>query len=300
MAFLKIPFFVFCLCFCVFSVGESNWNAKAHPSQAPKEKSAQAPANTAVSPIESTKTAPPQTTQHLTNGDPGQQIGHSASIPLIRQPSSNDQAVERNFFETGLEYPLNFGLHFKYFAGPDFYTRLGFGFIPGFFLKSFESLVPSFGILREQEARLISNTLKNSLYTDLRIGWSAYAEESQGGPYLELGLSGIFYGNGNLRGSSLNQALNLSSFEESKTYSIKTRSFNGSVHIGYQIPFEKINLNIELGLIKILYADLLQETGGAVSGSYNLTTEQKNIFKTFLKKKGWIFPTISGWVSFPF
>ena len=214
-----------------------------------------------------------------------------------RQPAETNPALEYNFFEAGLEYPTNFGLHFKYFAEPEIYFRLGFGFMPKFFLTSFEeSFMSAFGILREQEAKVISKALQNSLYTDLRIGWSAYARKSQGGPYLELGLSGIFYGEGQLSGGALRSALNISGLDESKHYSIKTRAFNGSFHIGYQIPFERMNLNIELGLIKILYADIL--SGANIEN--NLNDSQKNRLKKFLEKKGWIFPTISGWVSFPF
>ena len=202
------------------------------------------------------------------------------------------------FLELGLEYPINFGIHLKYLFSSSAYARLGLGFMPSFFLDSFQKLSPSFGYLNEEEAKLISDTFQNSMYIDFRLAWSPYVKESGGGPYLEVGLSRILYGKGELKGSHLSKVITDNSFDELASYSAKTNTYNATAHIGYQIPFEKVKLNIEVGLIKILHTDILSETSSVASKL--LTEQQKQSFKNFLKKKGWIFPTISGWISFSF
>ncbi len=203
------------------------------------------------------------------------------------------------FLEFGLEYPINFGIHFRYLITKSIYSRVGLSFMPGLFLDSFKSLSPSFGYLNEEEANLISKTFENSMYIDLRLAWAPYMKESidGGGPYLELGLSGMFFGNGKLKGSDLSEIITNNPIEKSKGYSVKTNAYNTTIHIGYQIPFERVKLNIELGLIKILGAHILDKEA---LDTELLSAEQKQDFKEFLWNKGWIFPTFSAWVSFRF
>ena len=224
-------------------------------------------------------------------------IGESPShkSPLQRELLSVPPLTDR-FLEIGLEYPLNFGLHLKYLLNDNIYARFGFGFMPGFFLDSFESLSPSFGWLNEEEAKLIADTFENSMYLDFRLAWSPYFKESGGGPYLEVGLSRILFGKGELQGSQLKKVIEGNDFEL-KNYSAKTNTYNVTAHIGYQIPLEKLKLNIEVGLIKILFADVLSQSS---LGYELLSQKQKEGFKNFLKQKGWIFPTVSGWLSFSF
>ena len=130
----------------------------------------------------------------------------------------------KRFLELGLEYPINFGIHLRYLVAENIYARLGFGFMPSFFLDTFEELSPSFGYLNEEETRLLSKTFENSIYLDVRLAWSPYLKESGGGPYLELGLSGSLYGKGELTGSNLSKVITNSQFDESKTYSVKTNA----------------------------------------------------------------------------
>lgn len=219
---------------------------------------------------------------------------------LNEKPVQTNAFHNQRFIELGLEYPINFGVHLRYLLGESFYTRFGLSFMPRLFLNSFKKLSPSFGYLNEEEADLISNTFENSIYIDFRLAWAPYLQKSVmgGGPYLELGLSGTFYGNGELKGAHLSKVITNSSFEELKTYSVKTNAYNATVHAGYQIPFEMVKLNIEVGLIKILHADILSVK--KVNAPELLSAEQKQKFKNFLKKKGWIFPTVSGWISFAF
>lgn len=217
---------------------------------------------------------------------------------LLNKSSSTMSVSNSRFLEFGLEYPINFGMHLRYLVNENIYARFGFGFMPGFFLDSFEKLSPSFGYLNEEEAALISKTFENSMYLDFRLAWSPYLKKAGGGPYLELGLSGMLYGKGELKGTDLNKVIANDSFDESKDYSAKTNTYNATVHVGYQIPFEKIKLNVEVGLIKILDSKVLSETSTRAPTA--LDDSQKESFKKFLKKKGWIFPTVSGWISFPF
>ena len=204
-----------------------------------------------------------------------------------------------SFLELGLEYPMNFGVHLRYPIENSLYARFGFGFMPRFFLDSFEKLSPSLGYLNEEEARLLSETFENSIYVDLRLSWLPYLKKFGGGPYLEIGFSGIFYGNGKLKGSYLSKTITGTEFDELTTYSAKTNAYNATIHAGYQIPFEKLKLNIEVGLIKILHSNVLSIID-SLKAPKLLSPTQEEHFKTFLKKKGWIFPTISGWISFSF
>ena len=213
---------------------------------------------------------------------------------ISTDPPGNDS----RFLEFGLEYPINFGLHLKYQFGDSFYARMGLGFMHGFFLDSFERLSPSFGWLNQEEAKLISDTFENSLYLDFRLAWSPYFKESGGGPYLELGLSRLLYGKGKLTGINLIKATSSNSFEESASYLAKTNTYNATFHIGYQIPLEKLKLNIEVGLIRILTASIVSEPPLTAEKLFN--EKQEIRFKKFLKDKGWIFPTVSGWISFAF
>lgn len=235
---------------------------------------------------------------------------YTANLYAAKKHTSEENQAIRNllsiiqktrahrFMELGLEYPLNFGVHLRYIASDTIYTRMGLGFMPNFFLNSFERLAPSFGYLNEETAQVISNTFQNSMYINMGLGWSPYLKETGGGPYIELGVSHNLLGKGEFKGSLLSKTIENESFDETKNYSAKTNTYNATVHVGYQIPFEKIKLNIELGLIKILYAEVLSKT--SLSADTLLNEQQEESFKNFLKEKGWIFPTVSGWISFSF
>ena len=220
-----------------------------------------------------------------------------SEVFLERKLSTTNMAGNSRFLEFGLEYPINFGIHLRYLINDDIYARMGFGFMPSFFLDTFKKLSPSFGYLNEEEAKLISDTFENSMYIEFRLVWSPYLKEASGGPYLEIGLSRMLYGKGELKGIDLNKVIEQNSFDELTNYSAKTNTYNATAHIGYQIPFEKVRLNLEVGLIKILHTKILSETS---LESQLLDDNQQKIFTDFLKEKGWIFPTVSGWISFAF
>ncbi len=236
---------------------------------------------------------------------PGEDIDKERDISMEKRIEEIDRElsggilnVDSRFVEMGLEYPINFGLHLKYLLNDSVYARLGLGFMPSLFLDSFEKVSPVFGWLTKEEASLISDTFENSMYLDFRLAWSPYFKSPDGGPYLELGLSRILYGKGDLRGKFLNKTLASAAFEESVTYSAKTHTYNATFHIGYQIPLEKLKLNIEAGLIKILALDITSKT--SLTATQSLTAEQEKSFRSFLIKKGWIFPIVSAWISFAF
>ena len=221
-----------------------------------------------------------------------------SDVDSERGISGEGVLIHSRFLEFGLEYPINFGLHLKYRLDESLYTRLGLGFMPRFFLSSFKSLSSSFGYLSEEEAKLISDAFENSLYIDFRLTWAPYLELSGGGPYMGLGLSRILYGKGELKGSDLNKALP-GTFDTLSKYSAKANTFNITAHIGYQIPFEKVKMNVELGLIKISHADILSKKKPLTADRF-FDSRQKEKFKQFLKRRGWIFPTVSAWLSFGF
>ena len=161
------------------------------------------------------------------------------------------------FVELGLEYPINFGVQLKSLFYNSYYVRLGFGFMSNFFLSSFKHFSPFFGYLKEEEASLLSDTFMNSIYLDLRLGWTPYYKETGGGPYLEVGFSNTLLGKGELKGANIAKVIRDVNFDETKNYSAKTTTYNATFHVGYSIPFENIKLNFEAGLVKILHTSIM-------------------------------------------
>ena len=201
--------------------------------------------------------------------------------------------------ELGLEYPLSFGAHGKFHLNESIYTRLGVGFTSQFFfVGAFTRVAPGLGYLNQQEAQLIGDTIENSLLGSLRFGWLPYTKKV-GGPYIELGLLGFAFGRGETSGEALNEAIGASLNKGGKNrYSVKSDILSGTFHIGYQVPIEKhIHLNIELGIIKILYVQIKENKKRKVDF---LEEKHHEEFKQFLTEKGWIFPTLSAWIGFSF
>ena len=209
--------------------------------------------------------------------------------------ASVDPAVE-----LGLEYPLSFGVHGKFHINDSIYTRLGAGFTSELLVTAFAKIAPSLGYLSRQEANLISDVVKNSVLGALRLGWMPYTKKF-GGPYMELGLLYLAFGQGETSGTVLNAAIETDlSQTGSNRYSVRSDILNGTFHIGYQIPIEEnIHLNLELGVLKILYVGLKTNKAPA-SGVVALPEEHHKKFKSFLVDKGWIFPTLSAWLGFSF
>lgn len=215
-------------------------------------------------------------------------------ISMIETVPFNNQSLE-----FGLEYPTHFGIHLKYLLNSKVYARLGAGLMHTFFLSPFEQMAPSFGFINEDEVLVISETLKDSVHVDFRLAWIPYLGESGGGPYLEAGISHTRYGGKiGLKGSQLNKVIPGEKFDELKDYAPTTNTTRGTFHVGYQVPLEKINLNIEVGVAKIFTVSILPYSSEVTSKTLNKDQEEE--FKNFLLKKGWIFPTISAWLSFPF
>ena len=200
--------------------------------------------------------------------------------------------------ELGLEYPLSFGVHGKFHINKSVYTRLAFGFTPGFFVGAFTRIAPSLGYLERHEASLIGDVIQNSLFGSIRLGWLPYTKKV-GGPYMELGLFGLAFGRGETSGTTLNEAIGTElNTVGDNLYSVKSELLSGTFHMGYQIPIEKhIRLNLELGILKILFANVKEDKKNEV---VSLPEKHHEVFRKFLVEKGWIFPTFSAWLGFSF
>lgn len=208
---------------------------------------------------------------------------------------------ERSAIEIGLEYPLHFGFNFKYYLVEGFYTRLGASFMSKFFLDSFVKVMPFFGHLNGEESDLISKLLSNSIYLDWRLGWSPYYKDKDGGPYLEVGVSRMFLGGGDISGLTLSKVLVDDNFNTAVNYNLRTNTVSGNFHIGYQVPLERLRFNVEVGVIKIInatFAKAQEDSEGFLGEKMNET--QKISVKSFLEKKGWIFPTVSASIGLAF
>ena len=229
--------------------------------------------------------------------------GNEKASPLVTETreaaGTLDSVIDYvdTFIEVGLEYPLNFGVHGKFHVNDSFYTRLGLGFTPALLVGGFKRLAPSLGYLNRQEADLIGDAIQNSLFGSLRFGWLPYTKKV-GGPYMELGLIGLMWGKGETSATALNEAIGTDLNQAGNNrYSVKSNLVGGTFHIGYQIPIEKhVRLNVELGVLKILYSYLRESEGNVTP----LPEKHHEDYKDFLVRKGWVFPTISAWLGFSF
>ena len=208
--------------------------------------------------------------------------------------------LKNHSVELGVEVPLNFGIHGSVRLTDTTYTRLGFGWIYENFLGVFAKVAPHLGYITEDEANLMIDVIKSSLYLDARLGWMPYMNNYEGGPYIEAGVSGMLFGQGKTDADTLRKTLNtkddINDIEAG--YSVRSNVYNATFHLGYQIPFEKnLKLNIDLGILKIFHLT------AAPADSIRLKPLPQKKYKELrdlLLKKGWIFPTVSLWLSFKF
>ena len=208
------------------------------------------------------------------------------------------QFLKDHSVEVGVELPLNFGVHGSIRLTDTAYVRLGAGYVYEKFLGVFSEVAPYFGYISEDEANLMVDVLKESVYLDGRIGWRPYAKSREGGPYIELGISSMLFGKGESDAYTVSKTLDEGDDIE-KPYSVKSNVYNATFHLGYQIPFAKnLRLNVDTGIVKIFHAQPVKKS--VPVGLKQLSQEKYNKLSELLVKKGWIFPTVSVWISFMF
>ena len=208
------------------------------------------------------------------------------------------QFLKDHSVELGVELPLNLGIHGSVRLTDTTYIRLGAGYVYEKFLGVFSKVAPHFGYISEDEAFLMVDVLKNSVYLDGRIGWRPYAKSHEGGPYAELGISSMLFGKGEVDAHTVRGVLNTGDDIE-KPYSIKSNVYNVTFHLGYQIPFAKnLRLNVDTGIIKVFYASPVQSH--STESIQKLPEGKHDSLRRLLVDKGWVFPTVSVWISFMF
>ena len=219
-------------------------------------------------------------------------VAAAAPSPVLGWAASFDPAAE-----VGLEYPLSVGAHVRFYFNDQMYTRIGVGFTSGLLTSGFSRIAPAFDYLSRDEARLIGDVIKNSLFGSFRFGW---IPKKTGGPYAEIGIMALAFGKGETSGSVLNSVVETSLSEAGKNrYSVRSNVLNGSFHAGYQIPIEKhIHLNIEAGVLRVIAVEWKGSNGSSAADP--LPEEHVDGFTGFLLKKGWIVPTIALWLGFSF
>lgn len=209
------------------------------------------------------------------------------------------QFLKDHSVEVGVELPLNFGIHGSIRLTDTTYIRLGAGYVYEKFLRVFSTVAPYFKYITEEEADLMVDVLKGSLYLDGRIGWIPYAKSRKGGPYIELGISSMHFGKGEVSAHTVQKTLEEGDDIEGKPYSIKSNVYNATFHLGYQIPFaENLRLNVDAGIIKVFYASPVKSDSTELT--QKLPQEKHTKLRKLLVEKGWIFPTVSVWISFMF
>ena len=205
--------------------------------------------------------------------------------------------LKNHSVELGVELPLNFGVHGSVRFTDTTYVRLGFGWVYEKFLGTFSRVAPHFGYISEDEANLMVDVMKNSLYLDARLGWIPYAKDHEGGPYIEVGISSMLFGPGKVDAGTLRNTLDAGD-DIAESYSVQSNVYNATFHLGYQIPFEKkLKLNVDVGVIKIFRTDAVASDSMELKA---LSQEKYTELQSLLVKKGWIFPTVSVWISFVF
>ena len=225
-------------------------------------------------------------------------------IALLGLSAEARTIVDERGVELGLELPLSLGVHSLFQVNDLFHTRFGAGFVSEYFLTSFQKLSSAYGYLSSPETQLISNLLKNSFFFDMRLGFKPYGSQVAGGPYVEAGVSAMLYGGGLFKNPSYNP---ISGFDINTTlgvgdilvenYYIKSNVYNATFYLGYQIPFEeRLRLNFEVGLLKILKAQITSHKSKITKQS--ITEEGKTKLQEFLIKNGWVAPTFSVRISF--
>ena len=209
------------------------------------------------------------------------------------------QFLQNHSVEVGVELPLNFGIHGSIRVSDTTYVRLGIGQVYEKFLGVFPEIAPKFGYINKNEANLIVDVLKNSLYLDARLGWMPYITDHNGGPYIELGVSSMLFGQGKTDGYTLKNTLKTRAGDDiGANYSVKSNVYNATFHLGYQIPVAKnLRLNVDAGIVKIFHVNAVSSNSVELE---QLPKEEYTKLRDFLVEKGWIFPTVSVWVSFMF
>ena len=217
------------------------------------------------------------------------------------------QFLKDHSVEVGVELPLNLGVHGSILLTDTTYIRLGGGYVYEKFLGVFSAVAPRFGYITKAQADLMVDVLKSSLYLDGRIGWRPYAKSREGGPYIELGISSMLFGKGKTDAATVRKALDVGDDinDIEAHFSVKSNVYNATFHLGYQIPFAKnLRLNVDAGIMKIFHAQPVKlssvELERLPQKLEQLPQDKYNKLSKLLVEKGWVFPTVSVWISFMF
>ena len=199
--------------------------------------------------------------------------------------------------EFGIELPVYLGGHAKFRINKNSYVRLGMGFASDFLLKSLEWSNVEIFKMKPESAELVIDSIANSLYTDIRLGYKLRPKE---GLYAELGWSLMSLGKGETSSQVLEKAIGRAGLDASQepSYEVQSTVHNVTAHLGYMFPLtKKAGLGAELGLIKPFYADVKVDYKKQLSAQEQ-ESDAKQIQSLFLKKM-WI-PTGSLWAYFTF
>ena len=217
--------------------------------------------------------------------------------------SAGVQAKESMDIEFGLEFPTYFGMHTKISSHSNLYTRLGFGFVnnvmigvPG--VSQFMGyLSPDY---ESEHIQFAFDVINNSLYGSVSIGWRMQERE---GAYAEIGYSIIHKVGGSELvkdedNESVLEKLHLTSERLLEGVRVNTTLHNGTLHVGYMFPLSaRVNLSMELGLIKPLYSTVAVQYGEDDNNKEQAKESAQEIKK--MMNQLWMV-TGSLWLSFIF
>lgn len=162
-----------------------------------------------------------------------------------------DGVKQRFSPEIGVEFPTSFGIHGRFNFNPNMYVRLGLGFSSELLLRN--TYRTNLTKIDRSQLDLITDSLANSLYSDIRIG---YRGSRQKGFYGELGYSVMSLGKGETSSSRL-QTIGRQDLGTDSMYEIQSLVHNATLHGGYSFPIlRNVGLSIELGLIKPFFTDV--------------------------------------------
>lgn len=220
-------------------------------------------------------------------------FGLCFSAPIYAR--SND-LLNRLDAEVGIEFPVYLGGHGKFSLNRNFYTRLGIGFVSDILLEGLHWYNSKTNFITEKESDLIMDSISNSLYTEIRLG---YRFKRHKGFYAELGWSFMSLGKGETSSETLQEVLGHSDLtpEQNPVYTVKSNVHNITGHLGYMFPLmERFGLGTELGLIKPVYSDVKINYNDQLENAVK-EEDAKKVSK--ILSKIWIF-TGSLWVYYIF
>ena len=157
-------------------------------------------------------------------------------------------------YEIGIggDIPFYTGFQGRYNWSTQYYTKVGAGFALELFMGLHQDMLSEVGL--SKHSRLLTKALVNSVVFDARLGWAMSIYE---GPYIEFGYNLMIWGKGEVMGSDLRGASQVSNLSDTAIYKVDILNHGPTFHIGYRfILIDKLTFNMDVGVYKPLFSKI--------------------------------------------